>query len=113
MARNLSLGGMAKQLAQQSELKSFDGQVLMLVISQQSKHLAERTYQEKLRSAISEHFGTPIQLIVETSKTGGNTAQDRAISAINNDTFVSELVEQFDATVVETSINPEQTRSEP
>ena len=113
LARNLSLGGMAKQLAQQSELKSFDGQVLMLVISQQSKHLAERTYQEKLRSAISEHFGTPIQLIVETSKTGGNTAQDRAISAINNDTFVSELVEQFDATVVETSINPEQTRSEP
>ena len=112
LARNLDLGGMAKQLAQQSELKSFEGDLLTIAIDQQSKHLAEKGYQDKLRAALSEHFGAPIHLVVETSKTGGNTAQDRAIAAINNDAFVHELVGQFDATVVETSINPEQPRSE-
>ena len=112
LARNLDLGGMAKQLAQQSELKSFEGDLLTIAIDQQSKHLAEKGYQDKLRAALSKHFGVPIHLVVETSKTGGNTAQDRAIEAINNDAFVHELLGQFDATVVETSINPEQPRSE-
>ena len=77
-----------------------------------SKHLAEKAYQEKLRGALSDYFGVPIRLEVELTRVGGDTAQDRAVAAINKDEFVTELLQQFDATVVETSINPEQPRSE-
>lgn len=113
LARLLPLGGMAKQLAQQSELRAFDSGVMTLAIVPASKHLAEKAYQEKLRGALSEHFGVPIRLEVELTRVGGDTAQDRAVAAINKDEFVTELLQQFDATVVETSINPEQPRSEP
>jgi DNA polymerase-3 subunit gamma/tau len=112
LARSLNVGGMAKQLAQQSELKRFDGKVLEIAIAPSARHLAEKTYQEKLGTALSEHFGAPIKLLVEAGQAVADTAQDRAVSAIKQDAFVRELVEQFDATVVETSINPEQLRSE-
>jgi DNA polymerase-3 subunit gamma/tau len=112
LARQLQVGGMAKQLAQQSELRGFAGNVMTLAIVPASKHLAEKAYQDKLRSALSEHFGAQIRLEVELSRVGGDTAQDRAVAAINKDEFVTELLQQFDATVVETSINPEQPRSE-
>lgn len=112
LARSLNVGGIAKQLAQQSELKRFDGKVIEIAIAPSARHLAEKTYQEKLGAALSEHFGSPIRLLVEAGQPVADTAQDRAVSAINQDAFVRELVEQFDATVVETSINPEQLRSE-
>lgn len=104
---------MAKQLAQQSELRDFDGNAMTLAIIPSAKHLAEKAYQDKLRAALSDHFGVQIRLEVELSRVGGDTAQDRAVAAINKDEFVTELLQQFDATVVETSINPEQPRSEP
>jgi DNA polymerase-3 subunit gamma/tau len=113
LARKLPIGGMAKQLAQQSELLEFDGQSITIAIAHSARHLAEKSYQDKLRSSLREHFGSPILLTVDVAaQTAGNTAQDRAVAAINKDEFVSELLQQFDATVVETSINPEQPRSE-
>jgi hypothetical protein len=41
-------------------------------------------------------------------ETGGNTARGRAAAAINQDAFVRDLVENFDATIVESSIKPAQ-----
>ncbi len=112
LARRLMVGGLAKQLAQQSELRKFDGSEFTISISQSSRHLAEKAYQEKLRAALSDHFGASMRLVVEATATGGNTAQDHAVAAINQDAFVRELLSHFDATVVETSINPEQLRSD-
>lgn len=112
LARRLTVGGMAKQLAQQSELRQFDGSVVTIAILPSAKHLAEKAYQDKLCEALSEHFGTPLRLVVEAAQTGGNTAQDRAVAAIEEDEFVRELRVQFGASVVETSINPEQLRSD-
>jgi DNA polymerase-3 subunit gamma/tau len=110
LARALNVGALAKQLALQSEFKRFDGKVFEIAVAPSARHLA--AYQDKLGAALSEHFGSPVKLIVEAGQAVGDTAQDRAVSAINQDAFVRELVEQFDATVVETSINPEQLRSE-
>ena len=112
LARKLNVGGMARQLAQQSKLKRFDGTAFEIAIASSAKHLAEKIYQEKLQAALSQHFGSPIRLLVEAGHAVGDTAQERAVTAISKDAFVRELVEQFDATVVETSINPEQPRSE-
>src|SRR6266700_3983936 len=108
LANSLDLGGIAKQLAQVSELKSFDGETLELRVPPSAKHLAEKNFQDKLRGALQERFGKPVRLAVTISETTGNSARDRAASAIGQDAFVRDLVENFDATIVESSIKPAQ-----
>jgi len=106
LASVLDLGGVAKQLAQASELKRFDGDSLELRVAPAAKHLAERSFQDKLREALQEHFGRPVRLVVEIAATAGNTARDRAAAAIGQDAFVRDLIENFDATIVQSSIKP-------
>ena len=108
LANSLDLGGIAKQLAQASELRSFDGEALELCVSPAAKHLAEKSFQEKLRGALQERFGKPVRLTVTIRETTGNTARDRAAAAVSQDAFVRDLVENFDATIVESSIKPVQ-----
>jgi DNA polymerase-3 subunit gamma/tau len=108
LANSLNLGGIAKQLAQVSELKSFDGETLELCVPPSARHLAEKNFQDKLRGALQERFGKPVRLAVTISETTGNTARGRAASAIGQDAFVRDLVENFDATIVESSIKPAQ-----
>jgi DNA polymerase-3 subunit gamma/tau len=108
LANSLNLGGVAKQLAQASELQGFDGESLELCVPKAAKHLAEKSFQDKLRGALQEHFGKPVRLTVRVGETAGNTARDRAAAAISQDAFVRDLVENFDATIVESSIKPAQ-----
>ena len=108
LANALNLGGVAKQLAQASELQRFDGESLELCVPHAAKHLAEKSFQDKLRGALQEHFGKAVRLTVRVGETGGNTARDRATAAISQDAFVRDLVENFDATIVESSIKPAQ-----
>jgi DNA polymerase III subunit gamma/tau len=107
-ANSLNLGGIAKQLAQSSELKSFDGDSLELRVPLAAKHLAEKSFQDKLRAALQEHLGKPVRLTVQVGEVSGNTSRDRAAAAIGQDAFVRDLVENFDATIVESSIKPAQ-----
>ena len=108
LANSLNLGGIAKQLAQASELGSFDGEALELCVPPAAKHLAEKSFQEKLRGALQERFGKPVRLTLTIRETTGNTARDRAVAAVSQDAFVRDLVENFDATIVESSIKPVQ-----
>lgn len=106
VARALKLGGIAKQLAQHSALVSFVDGVIELRVASASRHLAEKQYQDKLRAALEQHLGRSIRLRLQVGDTEGASSQDRAVDAINQDTFVRGLVEQFDATIVESSIKP-------
>jgi DNA polymerase-3 subunit gamma/tau len=106
LANSLDLGGIAKQLAQASELERFDGEALELCVPPAARHLAEKSYQEKLRAALQERFGRPVRLSVTIRETTGNSARDRAAAAVSRDAFVRDLVENFDATIVESSIKP-------
>ena len=108
LANVLKLGGVARQLAQMSELTKFDGGVLELRIPATAKHLAEKTFQEKLGTALQEYFGKPVRLSIQIGETTGNTARDRATAAVGQDAFVRDLIENFDATIVESSIKPVQ-----
>ena len=108
LGKALNLTGMAKQLAQQSELKSFDGGSMELCVPPTAKHLAEKTYQDKLKGVLQEHFGRPIRLAVSVGGTTGNTAQGQAVASIQQDAFVREMMENFDATIVNSSIKPVQ-----
>jgi len=120
LVNQLKLGGMAKMLAQHCELARQEGDLLALTLPPEHKHLAEKTYQEKLKSALSDYFGKPMRVNIELGATTGPTpvqvqqsekaAQEkRAIESIEQDPFVRDLVEQFDAKVIESTIKPLQT----
>ena len=117
LVNQLKISGMAKMLAQHCELAKQEGDILSLTLPPEHKHLAEKPYQEKLKLALSEHFGKPMRISIELGATTGPTpvqvkqsekaAQDkRAIESIEQDPFVRDLVEQFDAKVIESSIKP-------
>jgi DNA polymerase-3 subunit gamma/tau len=108
LVRTLDIGGLARQLAQKSELKGFGDGLFSFRLPATFRHLTEKSYQEKLRGALEEHLGEPVRLAFELGETGGNTVQDRAVAAISQDGFVRELMENFDATIVDSSIKPTQ-----
>jgi len=113
----LKLGGMARELAQHCELRGMDGLQIALRLSPTHRHLQMKPAQDKLQQSLSEHFGRPLQLRIELaeveSATPAATAQrdrrelqDRAVAAIEQDGFVREVIEMFDATLIESSIKP-------
>ncbi|MGB9149135.1 MAG: DNA polymerase III subunit gamma/tau C-terminal domain-containing protein, partial [Burkholderiales bacterium] len=113
----IKLGGMAGMLAQHSELMSFEGRKFELVVPEAHKHLAEKSYQDKLKAALDAHFGASVMLKISVGETSGNsvavtaereqqTKQNNAIAAIEQDPFVRELVENMDARLIESSIKP-------
>jgi DNA polymerase III subunit gamma/tau len=106
LVRSLKLTGVAGQLAQASELRRFEDGLVELRLPPAAKHLAEKTYQDKLKAALESHFGRPVRLAIQIGDTAGNTARDRASAAISGDAFVKDLMENFDATIVESSIKP-------
>jgi DNA polymerase-3 subunit gamma/tau len=106
LVRSLGLTGLAGQLAQASELVRASEGEIELRVPPAAKHLAERTYQDKLRASLESRFGRPVRLAVKVGETAGNTARDKASASINGDAFVKDLVENFDATIVESSIKP-------
>ena len=107
---SLQLTAMAAQLAAQSELKSVRGNALSLAIPATHKHLADRTYADKLKAALEAATGRKLLLAFEIGE--GSDASPAAIArrerekaraeseaAFRNEPFVRDLVARFDATV--------------
>jgi len=117
LVAQLKLGGMAKMLAQHCELAGYNGGGLQLRIPEPHKHLLEKSYQEKLKLALHDYFGERITVTFAIGGGSGNTPAEKehrekqerqmsAIQAIEKDPFVRELVENFDAKVIDSSIKP-------
>ncbi len=117
LANQLRVSGVARQLAQQSELRGYDSGSIELGLAFSAKHLSERTYQDKLREALQEHFGRPVALKLAIGEISGKTAaiqaqserqalQGKALEAIQGDAFVRDLMDTFDATIVSDSVKP-------
>ena len=108
--------GLARALAQNCELVSFEHDELTLKISESHKHLASHNYTDKLNSALSNHFGRRIKLSIQVDQTANTPArqlavekaelQDQATQAIMDDHFVQGLMQEMGATIVPNSIKP-------
>ncbi|MGQ0443188.1 MAG: DNA polymerase III subunit gamma/tau C-terminal domain-containing protein, partial [Methylophilaceae bacterium] len=116
--QNLKLG-LARALAHNCELVSHDENSMTLRVAKSQKHLISASYQDKLSTAINDHFGRKIQLNFEVAATGNeaNTpAKQNAIekaamqsnveTAIMNDQFVQALIHDFDAQIIPNTIKP-------
>ena len=121
----LKLVGMAAQLAAQSELKSVRGNALSLAIPAAHKHLADRTYADKLRAALEAATGRKLLLAFEIGEAGEGSlaarerrereqAKAQGEATFRSEPFVRDLVARFDATVKpETIERMSQTPSNP
>ncbi len=108
--------GLARALAQNCELLRHDAHNFHLSVPAAHKHLLDQSYQEKLRTALVQHFGTNIKLHFEVGGTGNTPAaqisqekaqmQSAAESAIREDDFVQALVRDFGAQIIPSSIKP-------
>ena len=113
----LKLSGMARELAQHCELRSLDGGQIVLRLAPVHRHLQMKPAQDKLQQALSERLGRPLILRIELAETEGATPaasaqrareerQEKAVAAIEQDGFVREVIEMFDAQLIESSIKP-------
>ncbi len=113
----LKIGGMARMLAQHSAPGGWDGQALHLHVPEMHRHLLEKPYRDKLQAALEEHFKRRLRVEFTLGQPNGQTpaeVEDRArqmrqaaaVQAIDRDPFVRELVESFDARVIDESIRP-------
>ncbi len=111
----LKLTGMAKMLAQHSEAKILSADTLELCVPEVHKHLMEKKYQDKIQAALNTYFGKPVALNCLIGSITGMTPaalqhqeeteqQAKAIATIEADPIVQELIEQFDAKLIVSSI---------
>ena len=108
--------GLARALAQNCELLRHDAHNFYLSVPEAHKHLLGDSYQEKLRAALTQHFGTNIRLHFDLGGSGNTPAaqisqekaeiQSAADSAIREDDFVQALVRDFGAQIIPSSIKP-------
>lgn len=117
LAQQLKLTGMAKMLAQYSEAKMISANQIELCIPDVHKHLLEKRYQDKIQTALEAYFAKPIAVIFSIGSITGMTPaalkqheetekQAQAIATIEKDPIVQELIEQFDAKLIVSSIKP-------
>jgi DNA polymerase III subunit gamma/tau len=110
--------GLARALAQNCEMLSYDENSITLRVAESQKHLASPNYQDKLSSAIDAHFGRRIKLHFEVGQEANTpakqiaiekaTIQSNAETAIMQDDFVQLLISDFGASIIPNSIKPTQ-----
>ena len=114
---SLNLVGLAGMLAKQCEFKSLDNGVLELVLPGTHRHLADKSYQEKLKAELMPRLGANVRLnIIVGGVVGTSLAahedrersqqQQAAEAAIDADPFIKHLKQDFGADVVRSSIRP-------
>jgi DNA polymerase-3 subunit gamma/tau len=117
IVEQLGLTGMTRMLAQHCEMRHFDDTRIQLILARPHERLLEKAYQERLKSALQKRYGSDFKLWITVGEAGDNTPvaiaqrereaqQSKAIAEIEQDPFVRELVDEFDARVNESSIKP-------
>ena len=115
LVKNLKLG-IANALAQECEFKAFKNYIFELALDSNKSHLMQGNYVEKLEESLINYFNKKIKvkILVDEVKTTPaiKTSEEKSKllketeSAMMKDGFVKDLIENFDAQVVPTSIEP-------
>ncbi|OQS38326.1 DNA polymerase III subunit gamma/tau [Chromobacterium haemolyticum] len=109
--------GAARMLAHNAVLKDWGQDRLALAVPESFRHMTSRDYQDKLKLALSERFGRPVELAVTVEELGLETpamkdARHRqeqlniARENMKNDPVVQQMVREFDATLLIETIQP-------
>ncbi len=113
----LNVGGMARELGQHCQLKTLNETQVVLSLAPVHRHLQIKPAQDKLQQALSEYFGRSLRLVIGLEEISGDTPaavaqrrrqerQDEAVASVEQDPFVREVIDIFDATLIDLSIKP-------
>jgi len=119
LIRELGLKGIVRELAQHCEWGGMaDGQI-RLTLGDTHKHLLHMNpaNHERLQAELNRHFDQPMRLRIEVGTIEGETPAQRdavirqarhaeAVASLEQDPFVQEMIERFDATMQESSVRP-------
>lgn len=118
LLEHLKLGGMVRELAAHCELaEQGEGTVRLRLDPAHKMLLMQKGLQEKLQAALAAHFDRPLRLVIDIGALNGETPaqraeqarsarQNRAIESLEQDAFVRDMIETFDATISEQTIKP-------
>ncbi len=117
LVNELPLSGLARELAQNCELRELSTDKCSLRLSPAQAHLQMKSAVDKLQQALNERAGRTVFLRIELAQTEKETPavvvgrekrqrQEGAIQAIENDFFVRDAVDTLDASLIETTIKP-------
>ena len=115
LARELAVTGAARELARNAELRRQENGVYELVVPKAKAYLADRAYVDKLKAALDQHLGAAVRVNVSVGEVAGvSTAaleagerearRAEALKSVQGDGFVQDLVNIFEAKVVDSSI---------
>jgi DNA polymerase-3 subunit gamma/tau len=113
----LGLKGMARELAQHSAFESLVDGLLVLNLPATHRQLLMPASEQRLAQAISETMGAAIRVRFDVVEQVGVTAAvlkkeaaeerlNNAVAAIESDPIVQELIDVFDAKLIDGSIRP-------
>jgi DNA polymerase III subunit gamma/tau len=113
----LGLKGMARELVQHSAFASFIDGLLVLNLPATHRQLLMPASEQRVMQALSEHMGQSLKLRFDVVEQVGVTAaamkkeaaterQHHAVAAIEGDPVVRELIDVFDAKLIDGSIRP-------
>ena len=108
--------GLAKSLAQECELINYHENTFNLSLSEKYKHLNQKAYVDRLQEELINHFNKKISLEINLGDSSNSPSSVKKIekaellktteSAIMKDKFVNELMSEFGAEIVPSSIKP-------
>jgi DNA polymerase-3 subunit gamma/tau len=119
LVQALRVTGAARELARNAELERHADGVFDLVVPKAKAYLAERAYVDKLKAALDQHLGASVRVNVTVGEAAGASAaaleagerearRAEAVKSVQGDGFVQDLVNIFDARVVDSSIRENQ-----
>ncbi len=114
----MALVGLVKELAGNCVLKSHTETKVELALATSQEHLLNQNQKERLEQAIKTRFGSDVKLVIviedsenETpSETNARLERERqkaAEDSVNNDKTVKSLIDTFNATIDQDSIQPQ------
>lgn len=119
VVRELALGGMLRELAQHCEWVGLVDGRITLRLAPTHKHLLSMNpdLADRLGEQVCKRMESARRVVVEVGEIAGETPAQRdaavrqvrhveAVAALERDPFVRELIERFDATLVEASVKP-------
>lgn len=113
----LGLKGMTRELAQHSACQSFVDGLMVLNLPATHRQLQMPASEQRLAQALSEKMGAPVRVRFDIVEQVGVTAavlkreaaterMNNAVAAIESDPVVQEMIDVFDAKLIDGSIRP-------
>ena len=118
LINEMNLVGVVNELARNCILKSLENDKILLSLTPSSKHLLNQNMKARLEEAIIKKFGKNIKLTITIEDSNDESPSEAAArlkkeqntqakDAVKNDPDVKSLLDTFDATIDQDSIQPQ------